>query len=150
MRKYIAKKLKSKEGFTLAELLIVVAIIAILAMISIPIFTSKLDDAKLNTDKANVRNAKAAAIAEYMNGEKSGSETYYYNADSGAVVSANSGLKGYNQRPKTAGEADEDGSGTDNAGVAAKKGVVKVVINTNGTTGTGSSIKISWEAVPES
>ena len=34
---------KSKKGFTLAELLIVVAIIAVLVAISIPIFTNQLE-----------------------------------------------------------------------------------------------------------
>ena len=34
---------KNKKGFTLAELLIVVAIIAVLVAISIPIFTSQLE-----------------------------------------------------------------------------------------------------------
>lgn len=33
---------KNKQGFTLAELLIVVAIIAVLVAISIPIFSSQL------------------------------------------------------------------------------------------------------------
>ncbi|WP_205508076.1 type IV pilin protein [Eubacterium pyruvativorans] len=33
----------NKKGFTLAELLIVVAIIAVLVAISIPIFTSQLE-----------------------------------------------------------------------------------------------------------
>ncbi len=36
------KKLNNKKGFTLAELLIVVAIIAVLVAISIPIFSSQL------------------------------------------------------------------------------------------------------------
>ena len=35
-----------KNGFTLAELLIVVAIIAVLVAISIPIFTGQLEKAK--------------------------------------------------------------------------------------------------------
>ena len=39
--------MKKKKGFTLAELLIVVAIIAVLVAISIPIFTSQLKKARL-------------------------------------------------------------------------------------------------------
>ena len=61
MMKLMNKKL-TKKGFTLAELLIVVAILAILVAVSIPIFTSKLHDAKDSTDKANMRAAKAAAV----------------------------------------------------------------------------------------
>ena len=38
-------KIKNKKGFTLAELLIVVAIIAVLVAVAIPIFTSQLEKA---------------------------------------------------------------------------------------------------------
>ena len=46
-----AKK-NSKKGFTLMEMLIVVAIIAILVAVSIPMFTSQLTKAKQATDDA--------------------------------------------------------------------------------------------------
>ncbi|MEG2529983.1 MAG: prepilin-type N-terminal cleavage/methylation domain-containing protein, partial [Anaerovoracaceae bacterium] len=59
----------NKKGFTLAELLVVVAIIAILVAVSIPIFSGKLEEARKNTDLANVRAAKAAAVVEYLTGE---------------------------------------------------------------------------------
>lgn len=61
------KKLrKNKKGFTLAELLIVVAIIGVLVAISIPIFTSQLKKARLATNQANARAAYAAATTQYM------------------------------------------------------------------------------------
>lgn len=56
------KKL-NKKGFTLAELLIVVAIIGVLVAISIPIFTAQLAKARLATNQANARAAYAAAVA---------------------------------------------------------------------------------------
>ncbi|MDO4516828.1 MAG: prepilin-type N-terminal cleavage/methylation domain-containing protein [Bacillota bacterium] len=59
---------KSNKGFTLAELLIVVAIIAVLVAIAIPVFTSQLEKSREATDLANVRGAYAqvmnAAIVE--------------------------------------------------------------------------------------
>jgi len=77
------KKL-DKKGFTLAELLIVVAIIAVLVAIAIPIFTKQLEKSRENTDLANLRAAYAAATVAAMDGKVSGtdideSKTYYYN-----------------------------------------------------------------------
>jgi len=60
------KKLENKKGFTLAELLIVVAIIAVLVAVSIPIFTAQLKKSRLATNQANARSAKAAALVEYL------------------------------------------------------------------------------------
>ena len=56
------KKLNKKKGFTLAELLIVVAIIAVLVAISIPVFTSQLEKARESTDAANLRSAYAEVM----------------------------------------------------------------------------------------
>lgn len=54
------KKLrKNEKGFTLAELLIVVAIIGVLVAISIPIFTSQLEKSREAVDLANIRSAYA-------------------------------------------------------------------------------------------
>ena len=52
-------KKNNKKGFTLAELLIVVAIIAVLVAIAIPVFTSQLEKSREATDKANLRSAYA-------------------------------------------------------------------------------------------
>ena len=54
---------KNNKGFTLAELLIVVAIIAVLVAIAIPIFTSQLENAREATDAANIRSAYAEVVA---------------------------------------------------------------------------------------
>jgi prepilin-type N-terminal cleavage/methylation domain-containing protein len=57
---------KNNKGFTLAELLIVVAIIGVLVAISIPIFNNQLKKARMATNQANARAAYAAAVAEYI------------------------------------------------------------------------------------
>ena len=64
------KKINNKKGFTLAELLIVVAIIAVLVAISIPIFTAQLEKAREATDLANIRGAYAEAMSEAVGGTK--------------------------------------------------------------------------------
>ena len=54
---------KRDKGFTLAELLIVVAIIAVLVAISIPIFSSQLEKSREAVDLANIRSAYAEVMA---------------------------------------------------------------------------------------
>ena len=59
-------KKMNKKGFTLMEMLIVIAIIAILIAIAIPTFTSALEKSRQRTDMANVRSLKSLVIADYM------------------------------------------------------------------------------------
>ena len=59
-------KKNNKKGFTLAELLIVVAIIAILVAIAIPAFSGSLNKAKVAADEANLRAAYAEVMAQYL------------------------------------------------------------------------------------
>ena len=59
-------KLKENKGFTLAELLIVVAIIGVLVAISIPIFTAQLRKGRLATNQANARSAYADVVAQII------------------------------------------------------------------------------------
>lgn len=61
------KKLNTKTGFTLAELLIVVAIIAILVAIGIPVFSTAMERSRETVDLANIR----AAYAEFQSGQLS-------------------------------------------------------------------------------
>jgi prepilin-type N-terminal cleavage/methylation domain-containing protein len=55
---------KNRKGFTLAELLIVVAIIGVLVAIFIPIFSSQLEKAREATDAANIRSQYAQVMAD--------------------------------------------------------------------------------------
>ena len=64
-QKHSNRKTRGK-GFTLAELLIVVAIIAVLVAISIPIFTSQLHKARVATDWANLRAYYAEIQADFI------------------------------------------------------------------------------------
>jgi prepilin-type N-terminal cleavage/methylation domain-containing protein len=55
--------MKNRKGFTLAELLIVVAIIAVLVAISIPIFSRQLEKARDAASVANLRSAYSEAMS---------------------------------------------------------------------------------------
>ena len=78
------KKL-NKKGFTLAELLIVVAIIAVLVAISIPIFTGQLAKARASTDAANIRAGYAEVVAQILEDNTAADGTKYYLQADGTV-----------------------------------------------------------------
>ena len=97
------KKL-NKKGFTMAELLIVVAIIAVLVAIAIPIFTTQLEKSRDAVDLANVR-AAYAELSSALVGETtseldstvwtSGTGTYTYTyAGKGKTAGWSSGTDG--------------------------------------------------------
>lgn len=67
--KNLKAKLNKQGGFTLIEMLIVVAIIAILVAVSIPLVNSALERARESTDAANERSFKAVLVISYTNGK---------------------------------------------------------------------------------
>ncbi len=60
------KKTRTNKGFTLAELLIVVAIIAVLVAIAIPVFSAQLEKSRDSVSISNIRAAYAEAQACYL------------------------------------------------------------------------------------
>lgn len=68
------KKKSNKKGFTIMEMLIVVAIIAVLAAIAIPTFNGALTKSKEAADVANIRAAYAEAQVAILTDNKTVAE----------------------------------------------------------------------------
>lgn len=62
----LKKRKSGKKGFTLMEMLIVVAIIGILIAIAIPTFNNALTKARISADEANLRSYYAEVMTNYM------------------------------------------------------------------------------------
>lgn len=97
---------ENKKGFTLAELLIVVAIIGVLVAISIPIFTSQLEKSRDSVSVSNLRAAyaqaqsavlangnKTTSTADIVDGDVTIKSGFNFGTETGTVTVANVDIK---------------------------------------------------------
>lgn len=66
MKEMIKRVREDRGGFTLAELLIVVAIIAVLVAVAVPVFTNANDSAVAATAQADMRGVTASAATDAL------------------------------------------------------------------------------------
>ena len=136
--KGLREKLQNKKGFTLVEMLIVVAIIAILIAISIPLVNNALESAKDATDDANFRSAAALGSIKYLTEGDSAAGTYTYytnNASQGQLVKSETTPTvptGYSQYT-----AQCTGSGHGATGTGSGKHIQVVIA-------TGGDVAVTW------
>lgn len=69
-------KIRNRKGFTLAELLIVVAIIAVLTAIAVPLFVNGLNKADKAVEAANIRAVRGEAVTVILTAESSDTHVY--------------------------------------------------------------------------
>lgn len=103
--KNLKEKLRKNGGFTLVEMLIVVAIIAILIAVSIPMVGASLERSRHAVDQANERDAISLGSVVYLTGQDSdgkdiawadGKVTLIYTVDDnhqGRLVPTGTGVK---------------------------------------------------------
>lgn len=132
--KNLMKTKVNKKGFTLAELLIVVAIIAVLVAISIPIFTSQLEKSRDATDEANIRSAIAEVTAAVLSDDKDKIESgdvKYTPGTSGTSGTYTMTVEAKGQKAGWSGAKDEN--------TKIKIGGIEVEPSTSGWTVSGTS-----------
>ncbi|MBQ6843010.1 MAG: prepilin-type N-terminal cleavage/methylation domain-containing protein [Agathobacter sp.] len=115
------KKLLNKKGFTLMEMMIVIAIIVILVAIAVPSFNSSLEKANTATDSANERTAESLGLVKAMD-PATGAGTYHFDVATGDLAT---------------GAADKN-----DAGKAKTGQYIQVVVGADG------SVTVSWQNLP--
>jgi len=136
----LREKFHNNKGFTLIEMLMVVAIIAILIAVSIPVVGQALERAREATDAANERSFKAELMVCYLASTVDGTDAfntstscnYAYDAENGKIVTIGSGD---NQSANVTAYGQGTTSGRD--GHERKDKILYGFVTSDGTVGMG-------------
>lgn len=135
---FMNKKL-NKKGFTLIEMLVVIAIIAILVAIVIPVVGKSTLKAKAATNAANLRSAQAEYVTSMLStGESTGKITSDYKFYAFAAADVN-GAANFDEDATTGVATNSDGTCTWQGLNAAQWGEIAGGSDANGNTIAGQS-----------
>lgn len=96
MKKWLKRLWENEKGFTLIELIIVIAILAIIAAVAIPNILTAVDNSRKTTDITNAKMiADAAAIIKAKNDTYSSEAGVYTFTSSAAPVASGTGTAGF-------------------------------------------------------
>ncbi|MBU5405554.1 prepilin-type N-terminal cleavage/methylation domain-containing protein [Paraeggerthella hongkongensis] len=112
MKEMIKKIREEKGGFTLAELLIVVAIVLVLVAIAVPVFTGAMEKADKAVGNANIRTVKVQTASTIMLNEDTYDLTKKYEASAKVSESGDLGPVTITEKADAADKATKEKDGT--------------------------------------
>lgn len=125
--------MQHKNGFTLAELLIVVAILAVLVAIAVPLLHNQTEKANRAADMSTMRAAYSAMVVKHLDGDVQTGKRYFFDPAGSTFSETTKPAKGYG-KSKTNAKIWWTGVGTA-VGIPNSNGtpaVLQMIMDENG------------------